>query len=75
MYPAKQFADQFFLDKVRMARMMEPGEKLLAGPRLFDNACDRMESKLRHYFPQASDAEIRDLLFELLRLMRRQGWL
>ncbi len=37
---------------------MEPGAKLLEGPRLFDRACRVMAAGVRHRHPGLSDAEV-----------------
>jgi hypothetical protein len=50
-------------DKLEAARRMRPGEKLLAGPRLFDFACKFALADIRRRNPDATQ----DRLIELLR--------
>ena len=71
MQHIKQLADELFLDKVRAARLMNPAEKFLDGPRLFDYACRTVEWGIRNQYPEASDDDIRRLLCERVDLMRK----
>lgn len=55
-------ADALYIEEVMRARAMEPGAKLLEGPRLFERACRLMTEGLRHQHPELDDAGIRALL-------------
>jgi hypothetical protein len=71
MEPTKELADELFRDKVRQARAASPEERFLAGPRLFERSCRLMAAGFRHRFPNASSDEIRGMIEEQLRRLRR----
>lgn len=52
-------ADALYREEVARARAMDPGEKLLEGPRLFDRACRVMADGLRHRHPALNEDEVR----------------
>jgi hypothetical protein len=52
---------------------MTPEERMLAGARYFDAACDEIKASIRTHFPQASDAAVTDLLAEVIRAAERHG--
>ena len=58
MIPLAALTDALYRDEVARARAMDPGEKLLEGPRLFDRACRLMADGIRHRHPEMSDAEV-----------------
>lgn len=70
MRPTKELIDELFLDKVRAARKMEPGDKLILGPVLFDQVCRRMMDGIRCQFPDADEARVKQILLERLRIAR-----
>lgn len=75
MIPDRQLADDLFRERVERARKMAPEEKLLAGPRLFDQACRIMRDGIRHQFPDADEARVTEILFERLALIRKlEAW-
>ncbi|OFW26262.1 MAG: hypothetical protein A3H97_23355 [Acidobacteria bacterium RIFCSPLOWO2_02_FULL_65_29] len=59
-------ADALYREEVARARAMDPGEKLLEGPRLFERACRLMADGIRHQHPELDDAGVRALLVERL---------
>ena len=63
--------DAIFVDKVRRARLMLPGEKMLDGPRLFDQNCQLMRGAIRSQFPQFDDAQVEQELRRRLAIARR----
>ena len=63
-------ADALYGEEVARARAMQPGEKLLEGPRLFERACRLMADGIRHQHPDLDDAGVRALL--AARLIRLQ---
>ena len=71
MFPTKQLEEELFLDKVRAARGMQPSDKLLAGPRLFDRYCRLAAAGLRHRFPDADEISILKMLQEQLDTLRK----
>jgi hypothetical protein len=71
MEPTDQLLDRLYRDKVELARNMSPEDKLLAGPRLFDQVCRVMLDGIRAEFPEASPAKHDEILRERLALQRR----
>ena len=71
MDPTPELADALFREEVLAARATPPGEKLLAGPRLFGQVCRRMRAGIVAQFPQATDEEVERLLDERLAIARR----
>lgn len=57
-------------EAIARARAMPPEEKLLAGARLFDLMARVMSAGIRAEHPDASDAEVLDILRARLRLAR-----
>jgi hypothetical protein len=49
---------------------MNPDEKLLEGPRLFDRACRLMADGIRHAHPELDDEAVRTLLADRLIRLR-----
>jgi hypothetical protein len=47
-----------YREEVARARAMDPGEKLLEGPRLFDRARRVMADGVRHRHPDLGEAEV-----------------
>jgi hypothetical protein len=58
---------------VAAARLLSPEEKLLAGPRLFDEACEGRRATMRASFPRASDNDVEALLRHVIRAAERLG--
>lgn len=69
--PSKELIDQIERDKLRRAAKMSPGDRLLAGPRSFDLACAFTKAGLRAQNPDATEAEIPEILRARLRLTRK----
>lgn len=67
----ESLASDVFRDKVRQARATSPEERLLDGARLFDQVCQVMCDGLRDRFPEASDHQIKDLLFKQIEIAKR----
>lgn len=63
--------DSILLEKIRKTRAMRGEDRILAGPRLFDYACRIALDGLRRQFPDATDAELREILRKRLALARR----
>ena len=64
-------AAEIFRRRVVAARSLDRGEKLLAGPRLFERACVLASAGLRQRHPTAGDAAIRVMLRRQLAVLRR----
>ena len=70
--PAQQpLMDAIFVDKVRRARQTPPGEKMLDGPRLFDQNCQLMRGAIRSQFPEFDDGQVEQELRRRLAIARR----
>ncbi|MFO0888771.1 MAG: hypothetical protein U0790_06440 [Isosphaeraceae bacterium] len=54
MAPKCPTDDEEYRRRVLAARRMSPEEKLLAGPRLFDEECERIRAELRSENPGLS---------------------
>ena len=67
----KDLADDIYRERVLRARATPPEEKLLAGPRLFEQACRIMIDGIRHQFPDADENRVLEILRERLALSRR----
>lgn len=67
----KLFKGPAFLAKVAEARRMSIGEKLAAGPRLFDQRCLVMRDEVRIAFPDYTAHEVDVELRRLLAIERR----
>lgn len=55
---APHLAAALFREEVARARAMDPGQKLLEGPRLFNRACRIMADGVRHQFPGLEDEAV-----------------
>lgn len=71
MEPTPELIDALYREEVAAARRLSPGEKLLAGPRLFDYACRITMAGIRHQHPDANEDRLREILRERLALARR----
>lgn len=72
MQPDRQLIDALERDRVERARAMSPEDKLMAGPRLFEQACRAMADGIRDEHPEATEAEVQELLGAHLALLRQQ---
>jgi hypothetical protein len=68
MDPTQELIDALLEDKVEAARQMDPGEKILDGPRLFDFASEFCKAGIRQQYPDADDARVHELFLERLRI-------
>ncbi len=69
---AEPFYDaEEFRRRVLRARCMTPEEKMLEGMRLCEEEVEREKTQLRNKYPQATEAEIRRRLCELIAERRR----
>jgi hypothetical protein len=71
METERELADQLYRERVERARRMTPEEKLQAGPRLFEQACQVMQDGIRHQFPDADANRVEEILRERLDIIRR----
>lgn len=64
-------ADDLYREEVEAARQQSVEEKLLAGPDLFDLACEFMRAGIRAQIPDADESRVQEILEERLALGRR----
>ena len=69
--PYRALAEELYRERVLRARRTPPEEKLLAGQRLFEAACEITLAGIRHQFPEASEEECREILRQRLALRKR----
>ena len=55
-------ADALYREEVARARAMDPGERLLEGPRLFERSWRVMADGVRHRQPDLDDDAVRALV-------------
>lgn len=68
MEPSESLIDEIYREKVLRARKMSPGEKILAGPELFDFACAWTRAGIRRENPEAAEQQLLKLLEDRIRL-------
>jgi len=51
----KELADAIYVEKIRRARAMTPGERMEAGIQLFEERLAEMRRDFRVHFPDAAD--------------------
>jgi len=66
-----ELVDDLYLDKVRQARAMSPEQRFLAGPEMFDLACEFAKAGIRMRHPDADEARVLELLRERLAIAER----
>ena len=71
MEPTQELVDELYWDKVLQARQMTMEQKLLAGPQLFDYACEIAKMGIRMQHPGADESRVVELLGERLALAER----
>ena len=71
MEPTKELIDAIYRDRVLRARQTSPEAKLRAGAELFEWACQITMAGIRHQFPQADEAQVRQILRDRLALRKR----
>ena len=73
MESIKELADDIYRERVLRARRTPIEQKILAGPELFDFACQFARAGIRDQNPGADEAQVEALLREQLALARRLG--
>jgi hypothetical protein len=71
MVAEKKLVDAIYWEKVRRAREMDGGAKLLAGPELFDFACQWTRAGILRDHPEATPAEILDLIQQRIDILEK----
>jgi hypothetical protein len=70
MESSAQLAARLYAEQIDRARGMDPGEKLLEGPRLFERACRLIADGIRHERPDLDDVGVHALLLASLDRVR-----
>jgi len=73
MESIKELADEIYRERVLRARRTPIEQKILAGPELFELACEFTRAGIRHQNPGADEAQVEAMLRERLALARRLG--
>jgi hypothetical protein len=68
MNPSPEQIEDLYRQEVLRARQMPPEDKLLAGARLFELACQITKSGIRNQFPEADEDAVQSIL------ARRLAW-
>jgi hypothetical protein len=70
--PTKEVMGALYRDEVLRARRMSPEDKLLAGARLFDYACQITMAGIRNQFPEIDEQRVHEILMQRLAWQRRR---
>jgi hypothetical protein len=70
MEPTQELIDALYREEIAAARAMAPGDRLIAGPRLFDQVCRRMADGIRDEMPDADESRVQEVLLHRLRVAR-----
>jgi hypothetical protein len=70
MEPDQRLLEQLYRQEVLRARRMSGEDKLMAGPRLFQMACQITRSGIRQQHPDADERRVEEILCERLALRR-----
>ncbi len=71
MEPTQELVDAFYRERVHRARREAPEAKLLAGPELFEMACEIARAGIRHQHPDADEAQVEAILTRRLAIKKR----
>ena len=67
----KALMNSIFIEKVLRARRRSGGEKMLDGPRLFEDGCTMMRSGIRWQYPEFNDQQVEVELRRRLAIRRK----
>ncbi len=67
----KAVQDEIYLSKLEQARQLSVGQKLLAGPELFDMGLIMMRSGIRMRYPEYNEKQVNNEIFRRLEIARR----
>ena len=66
----QKLMDEIFASKIMRAREQSMSDKMLAGPRLFEEACQRMRGGIRSQFPGYTPEQVEAELDRRLKIKR-----
>lgn len=69
--PTPELIDALYREEIREARRLTPEQRLLAGPQLFDSACEMTKAGIRWQHPDADEERVMEILRQRLALARR----
>ena len=67
----KAVQDEICLSKLEQARQLSVGQRLLAGPELFDMGLMLMRSGIRMRYPEYNEKQVNNEIFRRLEIARR----
>ena len=67
----KAVQDEICLSKLEQARQLSVGQRLLAGPELFDMGLMMMRSGIRMRYPEYNEKQVNNEIFRRLEIARR----
>ncbi len=67
----KAVQDEIYLSKLEQARQLSVGQKLLAGPELFDMGLMMMRSGIRMRYPEYNEKQVNNEICRRLEIARR----
>ncbi len=67
----QHLADAIYVEKVRRARTMTPGERMEAGIELFEASLGIMRDGIRMQHPEADDLAVEEILKQRLARLRK----
>ncbi len=71
MEPTQELIDSIYRERVLRARHTPLDKKLLLGPQLFAEVCERMADGIRNEYPDADEQRVQELLLARLALLQR----
>lgn len=71
MEPTQELVDSIYRERVLRARHTPLDEKMLLGPQLFAEACERMADGIRDEYPDADEQRVQEILRARLALLQR----
>jgi hypothetical protein len=77
MEGSKSLREAIYREQIRAAREMDPGEKLMAGPRMFDYECRVAAMGVRHLHPELTESQVQEVLrrrIEAQRQVEERKW-
>jgi hypothetical protein len=66
--PRSEYDDHDFQARVQRAAAMSMAERIMAGPELFDYACEIARAGIRQQWPDADEVQVREELERRLRV-------
>jgi hypothetical protein len=68
----KWLRDAIYREEIRAAREMDPGEKLMAGPRMFEYECRVAAMGIRYLYPELTESQVQKVLTQRIEAERKE---